>query len=85
MDIIGSRSPDGYQWPIYYLYPLNEKYNVTWAGQWELNSWQNYLFFGCLIIGNLYYAITRKLTFLEVFSSKLNQVAIGMYDKYVRR
>lgn len=40
-DVIGSRGPDGYQWPIYYLVPFDREFEWVWAGQWELSSWQN--------------------------------------------
>jgi membrane-bound metal-dependent hydrolase YbcI (DUF457 family) len=40
-DIAGSRGPDGYQWPIPYLYPFSRRPELGWAGQWRLNGWQN--------------------------------------------
>jgi len=81
-DLIGSKGPDGYQWPIYYLHPLNSKYELTWAGQWELNAWQNKVIMLFLLLGCVYYAVTKKITFLEVFSSKLNSEIFKMYTKY---
>jgi hypothetical protein len=82
-DVIGSKSADGYQWPIYYFYPLNSEYGITWSGQWELNAWQNIMLMLFLLSGCVYYAITKKITFLEVFSSRLNTEAFKMYYKYV--
>lgn len=84
-DIAGSKSPDGYQWHIYYLYPLNVDYGITWKYQWELNAWQNMVVMFFLILGSAYYANFKKITFLEVFSSRLNDEAIRMFDKYIRR
>lgn len=81
-DVIGSKSPDGYQWPIYYFYPLNSEYGLTWSGQWELNAWQNNVIMLFLLLGCAYYAITKRITFLEVFSSHLNKEAFKMYSKY---
>ncbi len=40
-DIVGSRGPDGYQWPIPYLLPFSANCQVVWKGQWALVSWQN--------------------------------------------
>jgi membrane-bound metal-dependent hydrolase YbcI (DUF457 family) len=40
-DIAGSRGPDGYQWPIAYLYPFRDEPRLAWDGQWVLNAWQN--------------------------------------------
>ena len=84
-DVIGSKSPDGYQWPIYYFYPLNAEYGITWSGQWELNAWQNSIIMLFLLLACAYYAVTKKLTFLEVFSSKLNREVFKMYARYVAK
>jgi len=81
-DLIGSRSPDGYQWPIYYFYPFNSYYGFVWAGQWELNAWQNQVIGLLLLIFCLYYLIVKKITFLEVFSKRLDSAAVGMYDRW---
>ena len=40
-DIVGSRGPDGYVWPIPYLFPFSERWIWTWQGQWGLNAWPN--------------------------------------------
>lgn len=40
-DIAGSRGPDGYQWPIPYLLPFSDSWQLIWHGQWGLNAWQN--------------------------------------------
>ncbi len=41
MDVLGSRGPDGYKWPIPYLLPFSSKLQFAWSGEWGLNSWQN--------------------------------------------
>ena len=84
-DIAGSKGPDGYQWPIYYLYPLNIDYGVTWKHQWELNAWQNSLIMFFLMLASIYYARVKKITFLEVFSQRLNDEAFKMFNKYFRK
>lgn len=84
-DVIGSKGPDGYHWPIYYLYPLNIEYSLTWVHQWELNAWPNQIILVVLLLVSLYYAATKKITFLEVFGSRLNKEAFNMYSKYIRR
>lgn len=83
-DIVGSKGPDGYNWPIYYLYPVNPTYGISWERQWELNAWQNMLIMGVLLMIALYYATTKRITFLEVFSSRLNEEVFTMYNKYFR-
>jgi hypothetical protein len=81
-DVIGSKSADGYQWPIYYLYPFDPLVKLTWSGQWELNAWQNHVVMLFLLIGCGYYAVTKKITFFEIFSIKLNSEVFKMYSKY---
>jgi inner membrane protein len=41
-DVVGSRGPDGYQWPISYLNPFSDAWQLTWSGQWELTAWPNF-------------------------------------------
>jgi hypothetical protein len=40
-DLAGSRGPDGYQWPLHYLWPFSEQPALAVPWQWQLNSWQN--------------------------------------------
>lgn len=84
-DIAGSKGPDGNQWPIHYLYPLNPYYSISWAHQWELNAWQNILTMVLLLFVSCYYAATKRITFLEVFSYRLNEEVFKMYNKYFRK
>jgi hypothetical protein len=57
-DLVGSRGPDNYQWPIYYLYPFSDRLKLIWAGQWELNAWPNILITALLLAATVY--IFRK-------------------------
>jgi len=41
-DLVGSRGPDGYEWPIPYFYPF-ARMELSWKHQWALNAWQNIL------------------------------------------
>ena len=84
-DVVGSRGPDGYQWPVYYLYPFNPEYELTWVYQWELNAWQNQVIMLLLLCACIFYAAKKKISFLEVFSQRLDKEAFAMYEKYVRK
>jgi hypothetical protein len=55
-DLVGSRGPDGYQWPINYLYPFSERLELVWAGQWELYAWPNILITGFFLSATIYIA-----------------------------
>jgi len=53
-DILGSRGPDGDQWPIPYLAPFSSRLNLTWSGQWALNAWPNFVITVALLGMTLY-------------------------------
>jgi hypothetical protein len=75
-DLIGSRGPDGYQWPISYLYPFSNSLQVAWDGQWELNSWPNYLITIVAIV--VIFALARKRGYspLEMLSARSDQAFV---------
>ena len=72
-DLIGSRSPDGYQWPIVYLLPFSSTLQLTWSGQWELNAWQNFVITGVTLAGVFALAVRRGLSPLEMISQSANR------------
>ena len=82
-DIAGSKGPDGYQWPIYYLYPINDL-ALTWQHQWQLNAWQNHLFMLLLLIGCVLIFRLKNITFFEIFSKRLETHAIALFSRYKR-
>lgn len=84
-DIIGSKGPDGYQWPIYYLYPFNKNFAMTWSGQWELNAWQNQAILITLFIACFYILKTKGITFIELFSKKLDRALLQLLTKYSKK
>jgi hypothetical protein len=47
-DLVGSKGPHGYQWPIPYLIPFSDAWQWIWAGQWQLNAWPRGRFFYCV-------------------------------------
>ncbi len=72
-DLAGSMGGDGYQWPIYYLYPLLPDFTLTWAGQWELSSWKNSAFGISFFIIALILARYKQVTFFEFFSIRVEK------------
>jgi len=84
-DMVGSKGPDGYQWPIYYLFPLNSSLELTWAHQWELNAWPNNVIMAFLLLLSLYYAAKKNISFIEVISPWLDKEAFKMYHKYIHK
>jgi membrane-bound metal-dependent hydrolase YbcI (DUF457 family) len=69
-DVIGSRGPDGFQWPIPYLYPFSRAATVAWDGQWALNAWQNFVITIALLIATFVLARTRGYSPLGVLSRR---------------
>ena len=76
-DLAGSRSPDGYQWPIPYLLPFSDRLPLTWSGQWELNAWPNFLVTGVALVILLALAWKRGNSPLEMISASANSALVG--------
>ena len=68
MDLLGSRGPDGYAWPIPYLEPFSSRLQLSWSGQWALNSWQNVVITCALLLFVIYQSIQLGRSPVEVFS-----------------
>ena len=55
-DLLGSQGADGSQWPIPYLSPFSQAWQLTWSGQWRFNSWQNTTIIAVLLVATLWAA-----------------------------
>jgi hypothetical protein len=71
-DLMGSRGPDGDQWPIPYLQPFSNALQLTWRHQWALNGWQNFIFTGLLLLTTLWIAWRFESSPLELVSPRAN-------------
>jgi inner membrane protein len=69
-DVLGSRGPDGYQWPIPYLHPFSSSLQISWHGQWGLNAWPNVAVTIALLFVTLWLAWSRGFSPLEMVSTK---------------
>ena len=69
-DTLGSRGPDGYQWPIPYLEPFSSALQLTWRGQWGLNAWPNVLITIFLLLITFLLAWRRGFSPLEMASTR---------------
>ena len=72
-DILGSRGPDGHQWPIPYLLPLSDKVQLTWSGQWQLSAWPNVAITVLLMIVSFFLAWKRGFSFLEMIWKRADE------------
>jgi len=76
-DVLGSRGPEGYQWPIPYLAPFSSVLQLTWQGQWGLNAWPNVLITAVLVLITLWLAWRRGFSPLEMVSAKADGALVG--------
>jgi inner membrane protein len=80
-DLVGSRGPDGYQWPIPYLLPFSERLQLVWTGQWALNAWPNLVFTSILLGISLYLAWVRGYSPFECISKSANSAFVSTLKK----
>jgi inner membrane protein len=76
-DVLGSRGPDGDQWPIPYLAPLSSAMQLTWNGQWSLNAWPNVLLTVILLLITFWLAWQRGFSPLEMISERADAAFVG--------
>ena len=76
-DLAGSMGPDGYQWPVPYLLPFSDAWQLVWSGQWELTAWPNFVI--TVITGFImfYIAWKRGVSPLEIVSVKANDAFVN--------
>jgi hypothetical protein len=75
-DLVGSKGPDGYQWPIPYLLPFSDAWQWIWAGQWQLNAWPNFVFTAMTVSLSFYLAWKHGVSPLEMISTKANDAVV---------
>ena len=76
-DIAGGQGPDGYSWPIPYLLPFSDRWQLEWSGQWQLNAWPNFLITGALLALTLAWARRRGYSPLEMVSARADQALVA--------
>ncbi len=75
-DLIGSRGPEGYQWPVPYLYPFRSDIEMTWSGQWALNAWPNITITLGLLAVTFVLAWRRGYSPVGLFSSRADRAFV---------
>jgi inner membrane protein len=76
-DVLGSRGPEGYQWPVPYLAPFSSSLQLVWRGQWELNAWPNVLITIVLLLITLWLAWRKGFSPLEMVSTKADAAFVA--------
>ncbi len=84
-DVLGSRGPDGYQWPIPYLAPFSSSLQLVWRGQWGLNAWPNVVITIVLLLISLWLAWRRGFSPLEMVSARADSALVTtLQQRYPR-
>lgn len=76
-DVLGSRGPDGYPWPIPYLAPFSPSLQLVWKGQWGLNAWPNVVITVALLLITLWLAWRRGFSPLGMVSTKADSTLVA--------
>ena len=80
-DVLGGRGPDGYQWPIPYLYPFSDAWLLVWKGQWELNAWPNFVVTGIALFLMFFFAWKLGFSPLEMISTSADHAFVQTLRK----
>ena len=75
-DIVGARGPDGYQWPISYLFPFSDTWEIAWKGQWEINAWPNFAITVIAMMISFLLAWKRGYSPLEMASASADRAFV---------
>jgi hypothetical protein len=75
-DLVGSRGPDGHDWPIPYLLPFHG-HELRWAGQWPLSSWQNLVISVAAIAVTVWLARRQGRSPVELLNLRLDQRVVA--------
>lgn len=75
-DIVGARGPDGHQWPIPYLAPLSNAWQLAWSGQWPLNGWPNIVITAVALAATFLLAWKRGFSPLEMISRRADSALV---------
>lgn len=84
-DLVGSRGPDGFGWPIPCLFPISSRWTWVWSGQWELNAWPNVALTVALVSVTLWIAVSRGISPVEIFSATADQAVVRTLRKRLQR
>jgi membrane-bound metal-dependent hydrolase YbcI (DUF457 family) len=82
-DLVGSRGPDGYQWPIPYLEPFSTHLQLIWRGQWSLNAWPNILITIAMLVTILWLAWRRGFSPIEMVSRRADAIFVAVLRRRI--
>lgn len=75
-DLVGSRGPDGWSWPIPYLLPFSPTPELSVSWQWALDAWPNLALTGALLALALGLARWRGASPVEILSLRADRAVV---------
>ena len=84
-DIVGARGPGGYQWPIPYLLPFSNSWEIVWQYQWAINAWPNFVITLLALVTTFCYAIKKGYSILDLVSSRLDRIFVQSLHNRFRK
>ncbi len=76
-DLVGSRGPDGFIWPVPYLQPFTSHWTWSWEGQWQLNAWPNLALTILLLAITIGIAVVRGVSPVFLFSPRGDRAVVA--------
>ena len=76
-DLLGSRGPDGFPWPIPYLQPFTARWTWAWDGQWALNAWPNFTLTIVLLLVTLWLTVSRGRSPVWLFFPSADRAVVS--------
>jgi hypothetical protein len=77
-DLVGSRGPDGFVWPVPYLQPFTSHWTWSWGGQWQLNAWPNLALTILLLAITIWIAVVRGVSPVFLFSPNADHSVVAV-------
>src|SRR5690349_21388252 len=83
-DLVGSRGPEGFNWPIPYLSPFTNRFAWSWSGPWALNAWPNLILTAGLVVTAVWIAVQRGHSPVELFSMRAEDAVVSALRRRFR-
>jgi hypothetical protein len=80
-DLVGSRGPDGFIWPIPYLFPFSNRWIWSWGGQWKLDAWPNIALTIVLLYVTVWIAVKRGVSPVDIFAPTADRSVVAALRK----
>src|ERR1700731_2981433 len=80
-DLVGSRGPDGFNWPIPYLFPFRTRWIWRWGGQWKLDAWPNIALTSSLLFVTVWMAVKPWFSPVYIFSPTAMTLVVAASTK----